>query len=54
MKSQKENSARSSTLRLSSKGIKDSPRIVFRWGRDDEEIRNYLKYRREIRNLFAS
>ncbi|MEX2739273.1 MAG: hypothetical protein Q6356_009430, partial [Candidatus Wukongarchaeota archaeon] len=33
----------SSTLRISSKGEKPSPRIVFRSGKQDQQISNYLK-----------
>lgn len=40
-----------STLRVSPEGNKPSPRIVFRYGKQDKEIRNYLKYRRRIKNM---
>lgn len=36
----------SSTLRIGKKGDKPAPRIVFHWGKQDGEIRNYLKFRR--------
>ena len=40
-----------STLRVSPKNGKSSPRIVYRYGREDEEIRNYLKYRNLIKRI---
>jgi hypothetical protein len=43
----------SSTLRLGCKGVKGSPRVVFRWGRQDREINNYVKYRRMIRMYYS-
>lgn len=41
----------SSTLRIGKQGDKPAPRIVFRFGKQDNEIRNYLKWRRESRNV---
>jgi hypothetical protein len=41
----------SSTLRLSCKGDKPFPKIVYRHGKQDGEISNYLKYRRTVKNL---
>jgi len=41
----------SSTLRITKEGDKPAPRIVFRFGKQDYEIRNYLKWRRENRNV---
>ena len=41
----------SSTLRVSPKGRKPSPRIVYRYGRQDKEIRDFLRYRRLIKNI---
>lgn len=41
----------SSTLRLGSKGDKPCPRIVFRFGKQDNEINKYLKYRRTLKNI---
>jgi hypothetical protein len=38
-----------STLRVSSKGEKGSPRIVFREGRQDQEISAFLRWRRLIK-----
>ena len=37
-----------STLRVSRKGDKPSPRIVYRYGKQDGEIRNFLLKRRQI------
>jgi hypothetical protein len=41
----------SSTLRIGKKGDKPSPRIVFRYGKQDCEIKNYLNIRKEFRNV---
>jgi len=41
----------SSTLRMSSKKDKTSPRIVFRYGKQNVGIRNYIKYRCLINNI---
>jgi hypothetical protein len=35
----------SSTLRIGTKGDKPSPRIVFRYGKQDKQIKSFLKYR---------
>ena len=40
-----------STLRISSKKGKPSPRIVYRYGKQDKEIQNFLQYRRLIRTI---
>ena len=40
-----------SALRVSSKKEKSPPRIVFRYGKQDKEIRNYLQHRRLIKNI---
>ena len=37
----------SSTLRIGKKFDKPAPRIVFRFGKEDGEIKAYLKFRRE-------
>lgn len=42
---------RSSTLRVSSKGDKPSPRIVYRYGKENEQIRNFINYRKVIKNI---
>jgi len=42
---------RGSTLRMSSKEDKPSPRIVFRYGDQDNQINDFLKYRKIIRNI---
>ena len=39
----------SSTLRVSDKGEKPSPRIVFRYGKQDEQIKGFLSYRRKVK-----
>jgi hypothetical protein len=39
----------SSTLRVSPKKAKASPRIVFRFGNQDNEITNFLKYRKLVK-----
>ena len=41
----------SSTLRVSPKKEKQPPRIVYRHGKQDGEIENYLLYRRLIKNI---
>jgi len=41
----------SSTLRLGSKGDKPFPRVVFRFGKQDGEIRSYLKFRGTVRRI---
>jgi hypothetical protein len=38
-----------STLRISPKGKKSSPRIVFRSGNEDKQIREFLSYRKFIK-----
>ena len=40
-----------STLRVSPKGEKPSPRIVFRHGCEHEQIPNFLQYRRIIKRI---
>lgn len=39
---------KSSTLRLSTKGGKPVPRVLYRFGQQNSMIRNYLKTRREL------
>jgi len=39
----------SSTLRISPKKDKPSPRIVYRYGKQDEQIRIFLSYREKIK-----
>jgi len=41
----------SSTLRVTHKGGKPSPRVVFREGKQDAEIRNFLLWRRRIKRI---
>ncbi len=41
----------SSTLRVSPKRQKPSPRIVYRYGQEDEQIQSFLKRRRLIKNM---
>lgn len=40
-----------STLRVSPKRDKPSPRIVYRYGRQDGQIEEFLKFRRVVRNI---
>jgi hypothetical protein len=41
----------SMTLRVSPKGVKPSPRIVYREGCQDGQISEFLKYRRMIKRI---
>ena len=41
----------SSTLRVSSKGAKPFPRIVHRYGKQDEQIELFLKTRSQIKRI---
>ena len=43
----------SSTLRFSPKGNKPSPRIVYRYGEQDDEIKGFLQFRGKIRDIKA-
>lgn len=43
----------SSTLRISPKKEKPSPRIIFRYGKQDREIRDFLKFRNCIKRIKA-
>jgi hypothetical protein len=40
-----------STLRVSRKGQKASPRIVYRHGKQDHGIKDFLKFRETIRGI---
>ena len=40
-----------STLRVSPKRDKASPRIVFRYGRENGQIDSFLKHRKEVKNI---
>lgn len=42
---------RSSTLRISKKEQKPSPRIVYRYGKQDNQIRCFLQYRKLIKDI---
>ena len=44
----------SSTLRVSSKGEKPSPRIVFRFGKQDKQVKEFLFYRSEIKRIMRN
>jgi hypothetical protein len=44
----------SSTLRVSTKGEKPSPRIVFRFGKQDKQIKEFLLSRREIKRIIRT
>ena len=41
----------SSTLRVSPKGEKPFPRIVYREGKEDDQILAFLNYKRQIQNI---
>ena len=41
----------SSTLRVSSKGEKSSPRVVYRHGKQNGQIRAYLEFRKRIKRI---
>jgi len=43
----------SSTLRISTKGEKPSPRIVFRYGKHDQEIKSFLQRRKSLKRLIS-
>jgi hypothetical protein len=40
-----------STLRVSHKREKSSPRIVFRYGKQDRNVKDFLKYRRIVKKI---
>lgn len=40
-----------STLRVSSKGLKPSPRIVYRYGDQNEQVQDFLTYRQRIKRI---
>jgi hypothetical protein len=42
----------SSTLRVAPKGDKPSPRVVFRYGSQDHQIKCFLKYRRLVKRIY--
>ena len=42
---------RSSTLRVTSKGDKPSPRIVYKYGNQDQAIKDFLEYRAMIKKI---
>ena len=42
-----------STLRVSPKGAKPPPRIVFRYGRQEKEIKTFLLYRKIIKDIMG-
>jgi hypothetical protein len=44
----------SSTLRISNKGKKQSPRIVFWFGKQDKQIKEFLSYRKEIKTIIRT
>jgi len=44
-------SKQSISLRISPKGDKPSPRIVYRKGKQDHQIKNYLEYRNLIKKI---
>ena len=40
-----------SCLRISNKNEKPRPRIVFKFGKQDNEIKNYLQFRKCLRSV---
>jgi hypothetical protein len=44
----------SSTLRVGSKGNKPSPRVVYRWGEQEGQVRAYLAERKAIKKIAKS
>jgi hypothetical protein len=42
------------TLRVSSKGEKPSPKIVFRYGKNNKEIKEFLQYRQMEKNIIRN
>jgi len=46
------NQSLSSTLRVAPKGDKPSPRVVFRYGSQDHQIKGFLKYRRLVKRIY--
>ena len=44
---------KSSTLRFSTKGKKPSPRIVYRHGKQDRQIKDFLLFRRQIKDIMT-
>jgi len=44
----------SSTLRISSKGEKNSPRLVYRFGKQDKRIKEFLLERRRIKSIIGN
>jgi hypothetical protein len=43
-----------STLRVSPKRDKPSPRIVYRYGKQDDQIKDFLGYRKEIKSMIKN
>jgi len=44
----------SSTLRVGPKREKPAPRIVYRWGKQDGQVRPYLRERRKIKRIISN
>ena len=40
-----------STLRVSSKGDKPSPKIVFRYGKEDKQIKEFIGFRKLVKSI---
>ena len=40
-----------STLRVSNKGDKPGPRVVYREGVEDDRIKDFLRFRRRIKDI---
>jgi hypothetical protein len=45
---------KTSTLRLGNKGEKPPPKILFRYGKQDKEIKDFLEERREIKQVYRT
>lgn len=43
-----------STLRVSRKGSKPSPRVVSRYGKQDSQIKEFLDFRKMVKNMMRS
>jgi hypothetical protein len=41
----------SSTVRVGAKGKSGSPKIVYRWGSQSNEIKNFLEYRKKFKKI---
>jgi hypothetical protein len=39
----------SSTLRIGPKGVEPSPRVIYHWGKQDGQVKNFLRERKQIK-----